>query len=67
MTVKEAKAAGLLDGDGRPKKKRTTKKQAPRDGAESRCAHVWAGGDDQRRRGRHTHAERHYRWLSVLV
>jgi hypothetical protein len=63
MTVAEAKAAGLLDA---PKKKRTTRKAAPRDGAESRCATCGEVFTTNAAEERHTLAERHYRFETVI-
>ena len=63
MTVAEAKAAGLLDA---PKAKRTTRKQAPRDGAVSRCTTCGDTFTTNASEERHTMTERHYRYETPL-
>lgn len=63
MTIAEAKAAGLLDG---PKKKRTTRKTAPRDGAPTRCCTCGLVVTTTAAEERHTLETRHYRWEMPL-
>ena len=59
MTVAQARAAGLLDP---PKGKRTTRRQAARDGAVSRCATCGETFTTNAAEDRHTLTERHYRY-----
>jgi hypothetical protein len=63
MTVAEAKAAGLLDS---PKKKRTTRKALPRDGAKSRCHACGEIFTTTAAEERHTLDARHYRFETVI-
>ena len=63
MTVKEAKAAGLLDP---PKSKRTTRKQAPRNKAVSRCTTCGDTFTTNAGEDRHTLEHRHSRFETPL-